>query len=181
MNQKLLFAKTRLDDLDVLISINQLSADPNARQQIIQEFFFHLLGAIEYLAQLVNERLSLGLNSDEVAVHKVKNALSAESPSHLLISELQSLSANTKRDPLPEDPYSVEGLIYRAINYRNEVVHRATNPFHFVRSAGPKVAYFWIDPRDHTVGKSERSVETDLIAMYDLVYNKCQKSLEILG
>ncbi len=181
VNQKLQFSKKRLNELENLIANNQLAADPNARHQLTQEFFFHLLGATDYLAQLVNERLLLGLKSEQVAVHKVVDELLRQKKSNNLISELQCLCADTKKNPLPQDPYSDEGLIYRAINYRNEVVHRAINPFHFVLSAGPKVAYFLLDPRNHSLGKSKRSVDVELEAMYDLVNTKCQNCLTILG
>jgi hypothetical protein len=50
------FFNRLLDDLEVLIDSNQLSANAKLRQQLAQEFFFHLAEACEYLAQLVNEK-----------------------------------------------------------------------------------------------------------------------------
>jgi hypothetical protein len=181
VNQKLEFAKNRLTAFEALISNNELSTDPNVRPKIIQEFFFHLHGATEYLAQLVNERLSLGLNSDHLALHKIVKKLSKQGKSNSLVSELQCLCADTKRNPLPQTAYSNSGLIYRMVNYRNEVVHKAMNPFHFVLSE-PNTAYFWLDPRrNHSLGKSEEVVDVELKAMYELVKTKCQKSLTILN
>jgi hypothetical protein len=177
---KLQFSEKRLNELEYLIANNQLTADPNTRHQLTQEFFFHLLGATDYLAQLVNERLLLGLINEQVALYKVVEELSRQNVFNNLISELRCLCADTKKKTLPQNPYSDEGLIYRAINYRNEVVHKAINPFHFVLSAGPKTAYFWLDPRNQALGKSERSVDVELKAMYDLVNTKCQNSFMIL-
>ena len=139
--QKLRFAPARLADLGALIKENRLGAEPDARHQLTQEFFFQLVGATEYLAQLVNERRSLKLRPEDVAVHKVAKKLD---PSDLLLVPLKGLSADTRKT-FPADPYSEEGLIYRTINYRNEVAHRNTNPFHFALHAGPN-AFFYLDP-----------------------------------
>jgi hypothetical protein len=50
VHQKLGFARARLADLEALIADNRLAADPDTRQQLTQEFFFHVVGATEYLA-----------------------------------------------------------------------------------------------------------------------------------
>ena len=71
VEQRLRFAAVRLADLRALIQDNRLGADPDARHQVTQEFFFHAVGATEYLAQLVNERRSLPLGAEDVAVYKV--------------------------------------------------------------------------------------------------------------
>jgi hypothetical protein len=179
--QKLEFARTRLEDFEKLIAKNKLGSDPSARHQLTQEFFFHLLGSTEYLAQLVNESRGFGIDADKVAIYKIVKELENRDPSDSVIPHLKCLSVNTKQKPLPEDPYSDEGLIYRIINYRNEVVHRNTNPFHFKMSAGPKVAFFWLDPRDHSLGQSKHAVNSDLSNMYSLVDQKCRNTLKILG
>ena len=181
VSQKLDFAKNRLRDLKNLIANNQLASDPKVRHQITQEFFFHLLGATEYLAQLINERRGIGIISDEVALYKVVKKLELQDPADAVIPYLQSLCANTKREPFPDDPYSEKGLIYRIINYRNEIVHRNMNPFHFVMSEGPKVAFFWLDPRNHARGYSKCTVYEDLSNMYSLVDQKCCNTLAILA
>ena len=181
VHQKLGFARARLADLEALIADNRLAADPDARQQLTQEFFFHVVGATEYLAQLVNELRSLQLQSDNVAVHKVVKELEKRDPSDPLLVPLRGLSADVRKTPLPVDPYSEEGLIYRTINYRNEVVHRNTNPFHFVLSAGPKTAFFWLDPRDRGRGQSTRPVDADLSSMFSVVDQRCRIVLAILG
>jgi hypothetical protein len=179
--QKLSFARARLADLEALIADNRLAADPNARHQLTQGFFFHVVGATEYLAQLVNERRSLQLRSEDVAVHKVAQEIEKRDPLDPLLVPLKSLSADTRKKVLPLDPYSEEGLIYRTINYRNEVVHRNINRFHFVLSAGPKIAFFWLDPRDPGHGQSTRPVNADLSSMFSVVDQQCRIVLAILG
>jgi hypothetical protein len=181
VHQKLGFARARLADLEALIADNRLAADPNARHQLTQEFFFHVVGATEYLAQLVNERRSLQLRSEDIAVHKVAEELQKQHPSDPLLVPLKGLSADTRKRVLPADPYSEEGLIYRTINYRNEIVHRNTNPFHFVLSAGPKIAFFWLDPRDPGRGQSTRPVGVDLSSMFSVVDQRCRIVLAIVG
>lgn len=180
VNQKIRFAAARLADLKALVDRDQLAADADARQQLTQEFFFHLVGATEYLAQLVNERRFLQLGSENVAVYKVVRELEKRDPSDPVNASLQVLSADTRNTPLPGDPYSEQGLVYRAINYRNEVTHRNTNPFHFVMSAGPKVAFFWLDPRNHGRGQSDRAVDADLSGMFSVIEQRCREILAIL-
>ena len=87
--QKLGFAKNRLKELEKLIANNQLASDPNARHQITQEFFFHLLGSTEYLAQLVNERRGLGIDTDEVVVYKIIRELKRQDSTDAVIPHLQ--------------------------------------------------------------------------------------------
>ncbi len=180
VHQKLRFPRARLADLEALIADNRLAADPDARHQLTQEFFFHVVGAIEYLAQLVNKRCSTQLRSEDVSAHKVAVELKKRDPSDPLLVPLKGLSADTRKTGLPADPYSEEGSIYRTINYRNEVVHRNTNPFHFVLSEGPKVAFFWLDPRDPGRGQSSRPVDVDLSSMLSVVEQRCHTVLAIL-
>jgi hypothetical protein len=52
VRERLGFARRRKDELIVLNGGNLPSADPHHRQQLVQEFFFHLVGAIEVLAKL---------------------------------------------------------------------------------------------------------------------------------
>jgi hypothetical protein len=179
--QKLVFAQCRLNDIEALIKDNRLAADPDTRQQLTQEFFFHLVGATEYLAQFVNERRQLNFQPENVAVHKIAKKLKKLDPSDLIVAFIEGLCADTKKNCVPPDPYSDEGLIYRIINYRNEVVHRNINPFHFVMSEGPKVAYFWLDPRDHNLGLCTHTVDVDLSNMYLLVEQQCRNVLNVLA
>ncbi|PWB47314.1 MAG: hypothetical protein C3F12_04890 [Candidatus Methylomirabilota bacterium] len=120
------------------------------------------------------------MRSDAVAVHKVARELEDRDPSDPLLVPLKGLSADTRKTVLPADPYSEEGLIYRTINYRNEVVHRNTNPFHFVLNAGPKIAFLWLDPRDRSRGQSTRPVDVDLSSMFAVIDQRCRIVLAIL-
>lgn len=95
---KLLFAQKRLDEIGQLVSSNTISVDANLRQQLAQEFFFHFLGAVEYLAQLINKDRNLGLDASDVATHKVSNKLRNIAIQDPLIPILDSLSVNTKKD-----------------------------------------------------------------------------------
>jgi len=104
VTSKLIFATVRLDGIRDLLVPGQLSAEPVLRQQLAQEFFFHTVGATEYLGQLVNERRALGLAPDKVVVHRVAASLAAPSPTDLLAKCLVGLSANTIKNPLPVDP-----------------------------------------------------------------------------
>ena len=178
VREKLTFAHRRLRDLDTLIEQNHLAADPDARHQLTQEFFFHLIGAIEYLAQLVNEQRALGLVPEDVAMHKVIRALESCAPSDSLVSTLKHLSPNTRK-PRPLDPYSAEGLTWRAVNYRNTVAHRGINPFHFVMSAGPKVAFFWLDPANPGE-RSTTPVDVELKGMLSVIEERCHEALGLL-
>lgn len=190
VRQKIRFARVRLDDLSKLIASNRLASDPDIRHQLTQEFFFHLVVAIDFLAQLVNESYSFNIPIKKVTISEVIKKLEKADPSNPILAHLKSLTANTHQLPLPTDPYSDEGLIYRLITYRNEVVHRNTNPFHFFSAAGPKVAFFYLDPRDQkpapsdtkssVPGMSTQSVEVDLAAMLRVVEARCQSVLTIL-
>jgi hypothetical protein len=65
VNDRLLFAKRRLKELERLNNGDIAGADPKDRQQLIQEFFFHLVGSIEFLAQVINNSLKLLIRARE--------------------------------------------------------------------------------------------------------------------
>ena len=62
VRERLSFAEKRLKELFALNGGNLAGADGSERQQLLQEFFFHLVGATEVLAQFVNEVRSLGID-----------------------------------------------------------------------------------------------------------------------
>lgn len=175
---KLSFAKKRLDEICQLVSSNSISVDANLRQQITQEYFFHLLGAVEYLAQLVNKNLDLGIDPAHVSVYKVCEGLRLTRNHDPLIPILDALSVDTKKPFPTTDPFAGKGLVYRLINYRNEVVHRNTNPFHFSMREGPGFAEFWLDPREHSIGKTGVCVDVDLKSMFNIVEQQIQAALQ---
>jgi hypothetical protein len=69
VTEKLNFARRRLGDIQALIAAKTLGTEPQLRQQLAQEFFFHLVGAVDILAQLVNERRALGFDSEDVTIN----------------------------------------------------------------------------------------------------------------
>ena len=73
VNNSISFAYRRLEDLKNLGDLS--GADWEERQILIQEFFFHLVGAIEILAQAINKQENLGLDPSEVSVGSVINRL----------------------------------------------------------------------------------------------------------
>jgi len=114
-----------MKDLLALNGGNLLGASAPDRDQLLMEFFFHVVGAVDLLAQLVNERRALGIPSEDVNVRSVVAALP---PGDLVGSKLNALY-QSPRQPFPSDPYNEEGYMYRVYNYRHQVTHRGTNPF----------------------------------------------------
>lgn len=187
---KLSFAKRRFKDLCLLNNGDILGADSGERQMLTQEFFFHLVGSIEYLAQWVNEEKNLGLDKNDVNPTKVRNKLSNKDPVRKIISFLY---ANPRKDsnPLAQPDgisfgSSEEGLIYRIWNYRHQVVHRGRQAFYFFQPVGStghvqREAQLVLDPRNNKPIPSGRAVQADLEAMLKLVkqhLNQVQSLLE---
>jgi|SRR4029077_1543156 hypothetical protein len=80
VSERLAFAGRRLEELLELNGGDLLGADASYRQQLIQEFFFHLVGATDVLAHLVNELRALGIDPEDVSIMRVSKALSASDP-----------------------------------------------------------------------------------------------------
>lgn len=169
VTEKLDFARRRLDDLLGLIRRNALGAEAHERQQLVQEFFFHLAGAIDLFAQLVNERRKLGLDSEDVSISAVRRLLPRGDP---LDGALGLLYVRTKGLPVPADAYGDDGRLFRAFNYRHQVTHRRRSPFAFRIGSSPP-ASLKLDPRDPSAGDSTESVDEDLRQMLDLVAGRC--------
>lgn len=181
INNRLSFAKRHLEEL---VKINKKYGDLSIakstyKQQLIQEFFFHLVGAIEFLAQLVNASKKLGIDIEDVNVVRVCNRLSKGDKIRVL---LEKLHPKTRGQNLPQDPYSEEGSHFRIILMRNRVCHHAREPF-FIRiivpPGSPKTSLF-IDPRYSNKGGSKKLVIDELNEFWDLVNDKCQKVLKLL-
>jgi hypothetical protein len=177
---RLNFAKRRLTDLEELARNGEdlSGADPKERQQLIQEFFFHLVGAIEFLAQVVSTSKTPIINVEEVTVSNVCENLNINDPIKPI---LEKLHPKTRRKPLPNDPYSEEGCHFRIFVYRNRVCHHGHNPFHFRAYIGapneePSTSLV-LDPRNKSLGASKESAISELNHFYKLVYDKCQKVL----
>jgi hypothetical protein len=166
--ERLEFAERRLRELLALNDGDLSRADVKGRQQLPQEFFFHLVGGINMLAQVVNQVRGLGINTEDVSPHKVATALKP----HPLGAQLGRLYERTKGEHLPTDPYTDQAYIFRIYNYRNQVAHVRRNPFLFRVGALPP-ASLWLDPREPDGAASTRSVQEELEYMMNLVRNRC--------
>jgi len=173
VNDRLFFARQRLEELEGLNSGDLAGAPFRERQQLIQEFLFHLVGAIEFLAQVVNNLKDLGIDVENVNVKNVYNEL----PEGNRIRELlRQLHPRTRGRPLPQDPYSEEGYHFRIILLRNRVCHQAHNPF-FFRVGSPPRSSLFLDPRSPALGGSEKPAFEELEHFWKLVNDKCQQVL----
>jgi hypothetical protein len=115
IDERLAFARRRMEELLALNGGDLGGADASCRQQLVQEFFFHAVGAIELVAQAANDQRALGFDIDEVSVWAVAGKLAPGDPLEPL---LRDLYARVRRQPLPADPYSDDGYIFRLWNYR---------------------------------------------------------------
>jgi len=176
VRERLSFAEKRLDELLALNGGNLAGANGSERQQLLQEFFFHLVGATEVLLQLVNEVRGLGMDSESVFFHSVVGELPPIDPIRL---RLNLLHVRTKGMPLPSKPYSDEGYVFRILNYRHQVTHRRRNPLLFRAGASPPVSFF-LDPRGPNREPSSRSVQEEMEYMMDLMRRKCEEVLALL-
>jgi len=117
VNDRLSFAWRRLKELEELTREGEDlgGADPKERQQLIQEFFCHLLGATEFLAQVVNTSKSLGIDTEKVTINRVCNTLNEQDINDPIKTILENLHPPTYNESLPPDPYSDEGCHYRIV------------------------------------------------------------------
>jgi hypothetical protein len=188
VHDRLYFAERRLNDLCTLNGGDFGGASHRERQPLLQEFFFHLCGAIDFLAQEVNDVLNLGLGQEEVTVSQVCQKISKRDPKHPIITLLTQLHPNTKRSLLA-NPYSDEGSHYRIIVFRNFVSHIRHNPMSmkvFIGTSDPSSTHLFMDPRlPHTPKDqrtpSNRSVIDELALFLELVISKCNLVLKELG
>jgi hypothetical protein len=203
------YARIRIDELLVLNGGDLPGADANERQQLTQEAFFHLVGAIEVFAQLANERRNLRRLSEDVSISKLATT-SWLQPSDPLKAQATALYANTRHPAPAADPYSGDGLMWRIWNYRHQVTHRRANPFLMkLRLANerrwPRRGFWWstnrlpglqrsaplpdrsghflLDPRgpnDQESNVSERSVHVEMDAMFALVKERLDAAMTAL-
>ena len=180
VEDRLLFAEHRMNDLRSLNNGDLGGATPRERQQLIQEFFFHLVGAIDFLAQEVNMARGLGLNAEDVSPSKVRQALADTDPIQELIAQLHPY---TRQKPLPSNPYSEEGSHFRIMLLRNFVSHIKNNPFLFYATVEPPTpASLILDPRldPNNRQPSKYLVFDEMTIFHDLVTAKCQRALKAL-
>ncbi len=106
---------------------------------LVEEFFFHLVGAVEVLAQVINEKRGLGLDPERAGVRTVSARLAASDPIKSLLGELypSTRSGDQRWLPLPRDPYSEEGSHFRIVVFNMWVNHCGVNPLHFRAGTKP--------------------------------------------
>lgn len=172
VRNRLIFAKKRLDELSVLNGGN-LTVPEIQRQQPLQEFFFHLVGAIEFLAQTVNDARTLIDDEEDVSVVEVCQKLVPNDPVKPLLSQLHP---KTRKQKLPPDPYSEEGSHFRILLLRNRVCHLARNPFVFRVGSEPPCS-LRLDPRDKKDNGSKKPAIEELTLFWKLVNDKCEQIL----
>lgn len=173
VNDRLFFARRRLTELERLNNGDIAGAQPRDRQQLIQEFFFHLVGAVEFLAQGINTSKNLGIDVEKVSVEAVCKKLPGGDPIRTLFEQLHP---STRGRPLPPDPYSEKGCHFRILVFRNQVCHRGHNPFFFRIGSTPRSSLF-IDPRNPNLGGSQKPAVDELNHFWKLVNDKCQQVL----
>lgn len=176
VNDRLFFARRRLRELERLNNGDLAGAKHRDRQQLIQEFLFHLVGAVEFLAQVLNIAKNLGINVEEVSVGAVCRKLPNGNRERTL---LEQLHPTTRGRPLPPDPYSEEGCHFRILVLRNRVCHHGHNPFFFRVGSTPRSSLF-IDPRNPNLGGSLEPAIDELNRFWKLVDDKCQQVLRQL-
>lgn len=171
VRDRLDFAERRLDDLRALNGGDLAGAADSDRQQLIQEYFFHLVGAIDFLAQSINVARELDL--DHVNVPNVAKQLSDDDPLTKVLNEVHP----RWRNALPDDPYSDDASFLRILKLRHHVCHRGHNPFVFRLGSGTRASLV-LDPIDSQ--PSDRPVLEELRRFLDLLRKKCTIAFELL-
>ena len=181
VKDSLLFAHRRLDELKTLNSGNLEGAKPEDRKMLIQEFFFHLVGAIEILVQVINEQRTLGLDPERVTVRTVSCRLATADPIKSLLNQLYptTRSSDQRWLPLPRDPYSEEGSHFRIVVFNHWVSHCGVNPLRFRSGAEPNASLV-LDPRNPSAGNSNLAAIDELEKFWSLVNDKCPRIIGIL-
>jgi len=100
VRNRLLFAEQRLDDLGKLGGGDFGIVPEIDRQQPMQEFFFHLVGAIEFLAQTINDTKKLINNEEDVTPHAICKRLQDGDPRK---DNTQSTSSQNAWKASPEE------------------------------------------------------------------------------
>jgi len=177
VRNRLLFAKRRLDELTKMGGGDFGIVPEMERQQPLQEFFFHLVGGIEFLAQTINDDRQLIVNEEDVTPGRVCRKLAGGDPVRTILSQLHP---QTRNRPMPADPYSEEGSHFRIILLRNRVCHHGRNPFHFRAGTKPVSVpcSLFLDPRDRQEKEgSYKPAIDELTLFWQLVSDKCEHIL----
>jgi hypothetical protein len=181
-------ARIRLQELATLGAFGDRSARLSAsegatRLRLVQEFFFHLIGAVDALAQIVKQRRGLALG-DDAGIRTVCKSVAETADDPNLLAALGGLCQPTRKVvQVPSDPYSEDGLILRALLYRHSVTHRHAGPLLF-RIGGPETfASLLLNPRNRPLSGNfaEMDAQKDLQAMLDAVTTRCNAALAVLS
>jgi hypothetical protein len=174
VEQRLRSAEKRRSQLVGLNGGDLPGADADERQQLVQEFFFHLLGAVDVFAQYVAEQRGLKTAGNRSMGSLVGNLPQKNIPAaDPLGVALRLLYVNTDKVPLPAYPYSDEGYLYRAYNYRHQVTHRRANPWLF--RMWDRTAVFLLDPREPAgdgPNHSTKTYDVEMTTMFQLISDR---------
>ena len=108
-------------------------ASPHDRDISPQEFFFHLVVAVELTAQYLNKKLLCPFKiTDTKLKTRVIVRLAEDDTDGRLLKELHSIVGGAKQADLLD---SNHGLLYRIWIYRHHVTHRGKIPWNFVKEA----------------------------------------------
>jgi hypothetical protein len=178
--RRLYSAEIRLEQLLKIASPWTRAEDAAERTRLAQEFFFHLIGAVEAVAHIINERRGL-MKTGEVNIRTVCTRLPAGDK---VLLALGGLCQQVRKTDVPRDPYGEEGLIFRAYVYRHMVTHRQMSRLVF-RIGSEPAASLLIDPRDSSApvpeaNHSKRPVDDELRHMLAVVRGRCEEALRAL-
>jgi hypothetical protein len=177
VRQRFRFARRRLGDIHDLNGGNFAGASAEDKHQLVQEFFFHLGAGLELAAQFVNAELRLGISPDKVSMVGVIEAIPT---GHPVLESVKALYATPRRQPMPGDPYSEDGIVWRAYNYRHQVTHRSRNPFLYRSSTGYG-ASFLLDPRKDSAEASILTIHEDMRRMLEVFGARFEKLVQSLS
>lgn len=175
---RLYFADKRLNELKQLNNGDIAGANGREIQQLIQEFFFHLVGAIDFLLQVVNQSRNLSIPEEKVDIKTVCEKLSTTDPIKPLLSQIHPYTRGKK---LHGALYSDDNSHFRIMILRHRVCHHGDNPFHFRLGGSLPCASLFIDPRDPSLGGSEKHVFDELDIFFSLISEKTEKVLQLLN
>jgi len=178
INDCLSFANKRLNEFKNLKKGKIEGADPKVREQLFREFFFHLVSAIDFLAQFINAKRNLGLSMKEAKVFNVRSKLNGLNPDDPIIPILDILYPKIDENNLPLDPYSDLGRHTRIIIYRNFITHRSRNPNCFRTTTW--ALHLFLYPNDKNSNVSNNTVIEEMDIFYKLVEDKCEKAIKLI-
>jgi hypothetical protein len=177
--EKLNYARNRLDKIIELYRFEVFFNDPQTRQRVSQEFFFHLTGAVEYLMQYINIQLELEINEKSVTPFKMIETIKVKDKSHNMIRVIELFSNNIKECIHLNSPYSNKGMVSRLYVYRNRVAHRGMNPYNIMIADGIS-AHLFLDPENPELGNSKNDIIPDLTEMFELVWSQIHEAIDMM-